>query len=648
MIGSKSLALYKNRPVLVVESGEKLEIRLKDGSSLKVREKDIEALHPGPLSAIPAAATGGDFETARAMAGPGRLSYAELADLVFGQSGPAEILACWEAGNDGSLFRLSDGGLIALSDEEAAKEAEKRNKKGAEAALRMAFIDKAKKARGHRAAAPESAAPEGGGLAGGGQVSIARAPVAPVFGPEDQRFLAEIESFALGRAQKCRLAGEIGFQETVEAAHAFLLATGCWDETVNPYPSRSGCASSAPKIALEADRPVPAGSPAARADLRGIAQWAIDNAWSNDPDDAIGFQDGFVYVSVADPAASILPGSALDTEAMGRGSTLYTPEGIVPLLPEEAMPRYGLGLSEESPALTFKIALDDTAAISTVEVMASTLRVRRTNYAAADELIAEGRAPDLSALAETAAKRRARRQAAGAVSIDIPEVRIWLSGGQIHIDPVPETKASGIVQEIMLLAGEAAARWAFERRLPFPFYGQEAPADPAEGAASEGLAAEFAKRRTMRGGILGPTPTAHHGLGLPFYAQVTSPLRRYQDLLGHIQIRALLEGRTPLDSDEMARRCAAAQAAQTGVRQAERASELHWTLAYLYRNPGWTGKGIIVGQINPYTYQVFLPGLGLETKLKLGNGRTMNEELDLRLVRVDLSTLESSFDEVEG
>jgi exoribonuclease-2 len=199
----------------------------------------------------------------------------------------------------------------------------------------------------------------------------------------------------------------------------------------------------------------------------------------------------------------------------------------------------------------------------------------------------------------------------------------------------------------MLLAGEAAARWAFERRLAFPFYGQEAPADAGDAARGSGLSAEFAKRRLMRGGILGPTPTAHRGLGLPFYAQVTSPLRRYQDLLGHMQIRAFLEGREPLDADEVARRCALAQAGQAATRQAERGSELHWTLAYLKRNPEWTGEGIIVGQIGSAAYQVYLPELGLETKLKLGGGRELDETLSLRLARVELSTLESSFDELE-
>jgi exoribonuclease-2 len=323
------------------------------------------------------------------------------------------------------------------------------------------------------------------------------------------------------------------------------------------------------------------------------------------------------------------------------------PEGISPLLPDAALERYGLGLSESSPALSFKIGLDAEGAIASVEALASTLAVRRTHYAAADELMDSGGVPELVELSKIAALRQARRVAAGAVEIDIPEVRVYVRDNVIRIERLPETRSSGLVREIMLLAGEAAARWAFERRLAFPFYGQEAPADSGDAARGSGLSAEFAKRRLMRGGILGPTPSAHRGLGLPFYAQVTSPLRRYQDLLGHMQIRAVLEGRETLDADEVARRCALAQAAQAATRQAERGSELHWTLAYLKRNPDWMGEGIIVGQVGAAAYQVYIPELGLETRLKLGSGRGLDESLSLRLARVELSTLESSFDELE-
>jgi exoribonuclease-2 len=79
------------------------------------------------------------------------------------------------------------------------------------------------------------------------------------------------------------------------------------------------------------------------------------------------------------------------------------------------------------------------------------------------------------------------------------------------------------------------------------------------------------------------------------------------------------------------------------TRAAERESILHWTLAYLRRDPGWRGEGIVVGSGGPGAWQVYIPALGLETRLRLG-GRSLDEALPLRLARVDLAALDCSFD----
>ncbi len=664
MFKVQSIALYKNRPVLVTDLRDKIEIRLEDGSTIRVRDKDLLPLHPGPVAAVPAPAEGGDFETAwRMLAPPDESSWSlvaggweELAELVFGKTGPAKVLACWNETLEGLRFRLEEGRPAALSGLAAQREIERRTRKEGEAAERSSFIERAKRARTiRRQQASKRSEPNAGPASG---LQDAAAP----FLPGDERFLAEIEGLALGRNAKSRLCSEIGISETPESAHAFLLAAGVWAESVNPHPQRAGCPTWAPKMALSKKDPSAASSPAltpsaggaARADLTGMVAWAIDNAWSKDPDDAVGWDGSHVWVHVADPASIILPDSEADREALARGSTLYLPELTAPMLPDEALERFGLGLSETSPALSFRIGTDAEGAVTDVEVMVSTVRVRRLSYGQADEMLSAGAeggaAPDLRALASLAEIRRSRRMAKGAVEIDIPEVRVHVEAegpdsGRICVDPVPRSLSSLMVREMMLLAGEATARWAFERSLPFPFYSQESPGDAGPAAEGEGLAAQFARRRLMRSGISGPTPGAHRGLGLSFYAQATSPLRRYQDLLGHMQLRALLEGRPLLDADEVGRRCALAQAASAATRQAERSSELHWTLSYLKRLGEWKGEGVIVGAGGPGAWQVYVPALGLETKLKLGAGRQLDERLELSLARVDLPRLECSFDE---
>jgi exoribonuclease II len=649
MLRAQSLALYKNRPALVLEVRDKIEIKLEDGSTLRVRDKDLEALHEGPVKELPKPAEGGDYETARRMLGPSSLPWAELAELVFGEAGAAEVLACWAEAVKGRLFRIEGGLPFPLDDESVAKEADKRAKKEGEAADRAAFLERAKAIKARRR--------KGEAEADGG----------PGFAESDGRFLSEIEALAFGKSAKSRTCLDLGLQETPEAAQAFLLAVGFWDEMVNPHPFRAGCSLAAPRVELGPDL-----DDLPRTDLCALKSWAIDNAWSKDPDDAIAWDGRYVWVHVADPASSILPDSAADQEALGRGSTLYLPELTTPMLPDEALERYGLGLGQgPSPAISFRIEVAEDGSLASVEAMASLVRVRRTSYGGADELIDAGEAPELAALAAVAERRRARRVANGAVEIDIPEVRIVVEGSgrgspsearDIRLEPVPADRSSGIVREMMLLAGEAAAHWAFERGIAFPFYGQEAPADMNELARGEGLgedslASQFARRRLMRSGMWGPGPSAHRGLGLPFYAQVTSPLRRYQDLLGHMQLRAFLArdsgssraggaARLLLDADEVSRRCALAQAASAATRAAERASDQHWALAYLARKPDWSGEAVLVGAAGPGAYQAYIPELGLETKLRLGPGRALDERIRLRPTRIDLAGLESSFEEL--
>lgn len=114
MFRADNLVIYKNRPALVREIRDRIEIRTEDGASVKVRDKDLYLLHEGPVKTIPAASVDGDFETARKMlAGesdtPIRSSWSELAELVFGTTNPSDILGCFEKAVEGLSFVLEEG-----------------------------------------------------------------------------------------------------------------------------------------------------------------------------------------------------------------------------------------------------------------------------------------------------------------------------------------------------------------------------------------------------------------------------------------------------------------------------------------------------------------------------------------------------------
>lgn len=602
MIPTGAIVFYKGKPALSTRDGDKLLLDLQKGQSARVRDKDVELIHPGPHQKLPAPADAGDFETAWEMTAGTEVALAELAGLVFGADGAAERLACRLAAVDGELFRMEGSSIMALGADERARLADKRQKKENEAADRSAFISRARKATTQ---------------------------------PGDERFWGEVEAFALGKSQKSKMAVDIGLGESLESAHAWLLRTGLWTPNTNPHPSRANHPSKAPELELGED------DDKRRIDLTSLQAWAIDNAWSHDPDDAISWDGQAVWVHVADPASVICPGSKADVEASDRSATLYLPEGTIPMLPDAALQRFGLGLSDRSRSLSIRIAVDEGGLISDVSISPAFVQVSRLSYAEADTALSSG---PLAQLASLATIRRAYRSKAGAVDIDIPEVRVWVRDGKPNIDIIPDFRSSGVVREMMVLAGEAVARWAFDRSLPFPYYSQEAPGSRDE--LPEGLAGEFAKRRLMRAGMAGAQPRAHQGLGVTMYAQSTSPLRRYGDLLGHQQIRAWLAKEAgipsipPLAADELSLRLAKAAAAMSAVRKAERCSQAHWTLVWLLEHPDWTGEGIVVqtGQ-DPVFY---IPSLGYETRIKAGD-LTLNQSVGLRCLKVDLPHLEAYF-----
>jgi exoribonuclease-2 len=586
---------------------------------VKVREKDVILLHTGPLKAFDAVsaierAGEGDFDTARSMLEDGRTTPSELADLVFGSSGPDQVWAAASHGLSGEgFFRMEGETLVALSDGEISTRDGKRREREGAAQARAAFIARAR----------------------------AKGPFVPLPGDaaeEDARFLQEIEARASGAMASSRLLKDMGLEDLPESAHAFLLRAGVKSPSWNPHPLRMGLSLKAPEIMLR-DGPL-----SGREDLRGMEALAIDNAWSNDPDDAVSFSGGALWVHVADPASSVLPGSEADREARARAATLYLPEGISPMLPDAALDRYGLGLGAESPALSFRIALDGEGLVEDVRIVKSVLGVRRLSYEEADAVLDTG---TLAALGPIAERNRARRAANGAVEISLPEVRVRVEDGEPEITRIAETKSSALVRECMVLAGESAARFAFREGIPFPYYGQEAPAEGRPSPSEGGLAAEYAKRRLMRAGMISGTPVAHQGLGLSLYTQATSPLRRYQDLLAHQQLSAWLgaegAGRQSLmGADDIIEAAGAAQARSAQVRMAERLSLLHWKIVWLELHRGESLEGVVVAKQGQRSV-VLLPRLALETQLPLGAEADLNSAIQLVFTGADLAKLEIRF-----
>ncbi|GHU20978.1 exoribonuclease II [Spirochaetia bacterium] len=596
-IPEKSLAVYKDRPARVMESGEKITIALSGGESIRVREKDITVIYPGPselksLEWKPEPDIHGVWELLEDT----QVGIQEFAELLYSEWSARAAWGAYRILKDGLYFSGDIDAIQRRNPEEIASDEQKRSGKQREAAEREEFLERLRQ----------------------GNIQI----------PDDARFVQDVEALAFGQSDKSRTLKELGKPETPLEAHKLLLKTGFWMPWINPYPARHGCSLSSAKT------PVPHPPAEDRVDLTHLAAFAIDSEWSEDPDDAISIQGNTVWVHISDPAAAILPESPADKEARNRGATLYTPEGIARMLSDDSLVDFALGLQSPSPALSFKMTLSADGSIVDTEILRSWVNVSRITYAEADNR------PDLAAFFEFAERNMERRRNNHAVMIQFPDVRIHVSGENVCVELIPDHASAEMVRECMLLAGEGAARWALDRKIPFPFIQQEVSEPPR--TLLPGFAGAYQLRRTMHARILSTAPGFHEGLGIRCYTQVTSPLRRYIDLLAHQQIRAFLQKSPLISEEDMLMRINIAGIATSATVQAERDSNAHWTAVYLSgkKDSEWDA---VVLEKRERGVLALIPELGLETFVGTRQDLEPNDSVILTLKSVKIPESELVF-----
>lgn len=578
---------YKNRPALIIGNDADLHIELEDGRTQKVRSKDVILLHPGPLLSLAhLEPQSGDAETTWELLSDSAVTLREFAELAFGSFTPSTAWGAWQLTCGSLYFQGTPDRITACSREEVLRKQETRQIKVSQKDAWTGFMIRVVNR----------------------QVTL-----------EDAHFLAEVEAMALGKTNESRVLREIGRSQNPQNAHSLLLDLGYWNNRYNPYPKRFGVSLSAPVTNL------PELPEEDRVDLTHIPAFAIDNAWTTDPDDALSLEGpNRLWVHVADVAAIVLPDSPADLEARNRATSLYLPEITVPMLPAEIGERLALGVCDVSPALSFGLNLDSEGEVTGVEIVPSWVRVTRLSYGQAEGMFNESPFDGLLRLAQ---KNQARRKRNGAVSIELPEVDIRVEDGKVVFHPLSSFRSQMIVREAMLMAGEAIAGYAFREGIPFAFSTQAATELPE---LPDGLAGMYALRRFMKRGQLKGLPARHAGMGLDMYTQITSPIRRYQDLIAHQQLRAHIRGQDLMTSQEMLQRLGAADAVMSNMRQVERLSNRHWTMVYLSETPQWNGEGIIV-ETDGHKSTALISSIGMETHIHCQRSLALNTRVPMVL-----------------
>src|SRR5208282_3030743 len=285
-----------------------------------------------------------------------------------------------------------------------------------------------------------------------------------------------------------------------------------------------------------------------------------------------------VRVHIAMVADFVAKGGAIDREAAARATTVYLPETTVRMLPEAiSCDRASLVEVNERPVLTTDVTISRSGELESTSIYPAQIRIsKRLDYAQADQLLASGTADGpatgaLHLLREAAMKLRERRRMAGAMLVHRREPKVTVHGNDIEIHVLDNDSPSRtVVAEFMVLSNFVAARFAAENRIPIIYRVQP------------DMRSEAAPQRPR----LSLYPEYHAGVGLDYYAQFSSPIRRYADLVLQRQmVASVADHQGPAYSvDELLAVLAGAENAEASGRELERRAKRYWILRYLERN----------------------------------------------------------------
>ena len=388
---------------------------------------------------------------------------------------------------------------------------------------------------------------------------------------------------------------------------------------------------------------------AGRVDLRDVPLVTIDGADARDFDDAVFAEPtrgGYrLIVAIADVSHYVQPETALDGEAFARGTSVYFPGFVVPMLPETLSNGIcSLNPDVERLCMVCEMQVDTRGEVTRAKFYQGLMRSHaRLTYERVWQAIGEGdkaarheladvlpQLEHLHALYGLLARARKHR---GAIDFDTQEVKYRLDpGGEVvALGAQPRNDAHRLIEECMIAANVQAARFLTKKKIP-ALYRVHAPPPaakyedlleflreyklklpPIEKVTPADFAALLAKTRDradagliqsvlLRSQSLAsyqPVNHGHFGLALDAYAHFTSPIRRYPDLLVHRAIRYALTGGKPdaylYTESKMAVMATHCSRTERRAEEAERDVDERYKCAWMEKHVGAEFDGIITG-----------------------------------------------------
>lgn len=342
------------------------------------------------------------------------------------------------------------------------------------------------------------------------------------------------------------------------------------------------------------NKPVSEADMNGRTDLRDTLMVTIDGEDAKDLDDAVSLSmEGDLYVlgvHIADVSNYVQENSALDREAVNRGTSVYLADRVIPMLPHALSNGIcSLNQGEDRLSLSCIMKIDSTGKVKDYTICESVVNIdHRMSYTQVKKIIEEKDdemcntfsdvVPMLEKMQELSLILRKKRASRGSIDFDIPECKLVLNekGEPVEIKPYERNEATKLIESFMLAANETVAEHYYWQSAPFLYRVHAEPDDEKltklktfiknfgysiKGNGEEIHPKEFQKllskiegtseealitRVTLRSMMQAKYSTeceGHFGLACDYYTHFTSPIRRYPDLQIHRIIKDDLRGR---------------------------------------------------------------------------------------------------------
>jgi len=368
---------------------------------------------------------------------------------------------------------------------------------------------------------------------------------------------------------------------------------------------------------------------ASREDLRHLETFTVDGPSTRDFDDALSLEmrEGSLHVGIhiADVAGLVPPDSQVDLEACLRGASLYLPRRQIPMIPPDlSQDTLSLRRDCDRPAISLLCRMSPDGEVLEHRFTLSLIRVhRQLTYDDVNTRYTED--PVLREMHRLATAFQQRRIEGGALVLSTPEISIRVNDeGRVSLRQIEQdTPARMLVAEFMILYNWLTARFCRDRGIPSLYRGQDEPTERLNTEEMDRLFFVFMQRRKFQPMIIDLEPCPHAGLGLEAYTNVTSPIRRYLDLVMQRQVRRALLQKAPVyDEEGLEKVRMTVEASLKDLNLVRRNRTRYWLQRYLQQNRDRQQEALVLWSTRS-KHRLLLTDLLMFAELKRKNGHDL-------------------------